>query len=259
VGWLLSSSPAWGVAGAAARLLAGAAHALGSILAPVVEAIFRLLGPVFDALIHILQSWMEGAAEVNITIPQPMTAPETEGVGAEEANEVLAQIGIALRFIATILGAAVLLWMAIRTTRRVRRPLEVGEEDRIEPASDAAPKGKERGLRAFIHSAIRLPGRARGLYHALLVRRVYAQFLEWAAGEGRPRKPAETPLEFGDALARLRPRLQQDLDEITQAYLHVRYGETPEDPNMVNRVLACWDRVRRSAVPARRLDEGNSP
>jgi hypothetical protein len=259
VGWLLSSSAAWSVAGAAARLLAGAARGFGAILAPVVEAIFRLLGPVFDALIHLLQSWMDGAAEVNVTIPQRLVAPEAQGVGAEDANEVLAQLGVALRFIATILGAAVLLWMAVKTTRRVRRPLETGEEDSIEPASDQAPKGKERGLRAFLRSAIRLPGRARGVYHALLVRRVYAQFLGWAAGEGRPRKPAETPFEFGIVLARLKPQLRQDLDEITQAYLHVRYGEAPEDPDMVKRVLASWDRVRRGAVPARLVDEGNSP
>ena len=258
VGWVLSSSAAWSVVEAGARLLAGGARVLASILAPVVEAFFRLVGPVFDALIRMLQSWLEGAEEVKITVPQPIAPPGGEGAEAEEANQVLAQLGVALRLIATVLGAAVLLWMAIRTTRRVRRPFEDGEAETIEPATNLAPGGRARGLRAFLRSAIRLPGRARGLYHALLVRRVYAQLLEWAADRGRPRKPAETPLEFGIALAGLRPQLQEELDAITQAYLHVRYGEAPEDTEMVNRVLASWDRVRRSVAPIRPMDEGNS-
>jgi hypothetical protein len=224
VGWVLCSSAAWSVVEAGARLLAGGARVLASILAPVVEAFFRLVGPVFDALIRMLQSWLEGAEEVKITVPQPIAPPGGEGAEAEEANQVLAQLGVALRLIATVLGAAVLLWMAIRTTRRVRRPFEDGEAETIEPATNLAPGGRARGLRAFLRSAIRLPGRARGLYHALLVRRVYPQLLEWAADRGRPRKPAETPLEFGIALAGLRPQLQEELDAITQAYLHVRRG-----------------------------------
>ena len=258
VGWVLSSSAAWSAAEAAARLLAGTARVLASILAPVVEAIFRIVGPIFDALVRMLQSWLEGAAEVEITVPQPMAPPVGEGVEAEGANQGLAQLGVALRLMATVLGAALLLWMAIRTTRRALRPFEYEEAETVEPASRHAPKGGGRSLRAFLRSAIRLPGRARGVYHALLVRKVYAQLLEWAAGEGRPRKPAETPLEFGVALADLRPPLQPDLDAITQAYLKVRYGEAPENAEMLNGVLASWNRVRRSAAPIRSMEEGNS-
>ncbi len=94
--------------------------------------------------------------------------------------------------------------------------------------------------------------------HAFLVRRVYAQLLDWAAGEGRPRRPAETPLEFGAALEGLRPDLREDLDAITHAYLLVRYGEIPESTEMISAVLASWDRVRRSNSPARLPGEGNS-
>ncbi len=121
-----------------------------------------------------------------------------------------------------------------------------------------ATRGKRPGLVGFLRLVVRLRGRALGWVHALLVRRVYAQLLEWAAGEGRPRRPAETPLEFGAALVGLRPELREDLDAITRAYLLVRYGEIPESTEMIGAVLASWDRVRRSMVPARRPGEGNS-
>ena len=258
VGGMLTSHAAWSVVEAAARVLAGAAQALGSILLPIVEAIFRLIGPIFDALVHLMQSWFEGAEAVEITVPQPIAIGGAEGAEAEATNQVLTQVGVVLRLLASVVGAAVLLWMAIRTTRRARSLFDEGEAETVEAVSDAGQAGRDRGLRAFLRSALRLPGRARGLYHALLVRRVYAQLLEWAAGEGRPRRPAETPLEFGTALAGIRPQLRQDLDTITQAYLHVRYGEAPEDAEMVNGVLAGWDRVRRSVAPIRAPEKGNS-
>ena len=258
VGRTLTSSAAWSVAEAAARALAGGARALGSILLPIVEAVFRLIGPIFDALVHLMQSWFEGAEAVEIAVPQPIALGGAAGAEAEATSQVLAQVGVVLRFLASVIGAAVLLWMAIRTTRRARSIFDGGEAETVEPVSDAGQAGSERGLRAFLRSALRLPGRARGLYHALLVRRVYAHLLEWAAGEGRPRRPAETPLEFGAALAGIRPQVRQDLDTITQAYLRVRYGEAPEDAEMVNRVLAGWDRVRRSVAPIRAPEKGNS-
>jgi hypothetical protein len=248
VGRLLASGPAWGVAGAAARLLVALGRTLTSILGPAVEALLRLFGPIFDAIVRVLRSWLEGAQEVSITVPQPIPPAGAEGGEGNTANEVLAQVGVVLRFLVTVLGAAVFLWLAIRITPRVRQTLEDGEVELIEAAREAEGKGRESGWRSILRSALRRPGRARGLYHALLVRRVYAQLLEWAASKGRPRKPAETPLEFGAALAGIWPPLRQDLDVITRAYLEVRYGEAPERADVVNGVLASWERVRNSVL-----------
>jgi hypothetical protein len=80
---------------------------------------------------------------------------------------------------------------------------------------------------------------------ALLVRRVYAQLLGWAARQGRARRTAETPLEFAAALDGLRPDLRDDVDAITRAYLMLWYGELPESADRTGAVLASWDRVRR--------------
>jgi hypothetical protein len=258
VGLALTSDPAWGAAEAAARALASAARVVASVLAPVVEALLRFLGPIFDAIIGLLRSWMEGAGEARITPPPPLSLGGEEGLATEEASVLLAQMGVVLRIIITAVAVAVLLWMAVRTTRRPRGVPEDREPEAFEPVPDPAVRRKGQGLAGVMRSVARLRDRARGLVHALLVRRVYAQLLEWGARQGRARRPAETPLEFGAALDGLRPDLREDLAAITRAYLQVRYGEMPESADMISAVLASWDRVRGSVPPARRPGEGNS-
>ena len=257
-GLALASDPAWIAADAVARALSAVARILATILAPVVEALIRLLGPIFDAIVGLPRSWMEGAGEPRIVLPAPPSFGADEGKATDEASRVLAQLGVVLRILITAAGVGVLLWMALRTTNRRRSSAEGREPDEFEPMSDPAARGAGAGLAGILRSVARWPGRARGLVHAFLVRRVYAQLLDWAAGEGRPRRPAETPLEFGVALEGLRPDLREDLDAITHAYLLVRYGEIPESTEMISAVLASWDRVRRSKTPARLPGEGNS-
>jgi len=257
-GLALASDPAWRVADAVARLLSAVARMMATILAPLVEALIRLLGPIFDAFIALLRSWMEGAGEARIVMPEPLSFGADEGQAIDEASRLLAQLGVVLRILITVVGVGVLLWMAVRTTRRPRSSADGREPEAFEPVSDPPARGRRPGLAGLLRSVVQLAGRARGLVHAFLVRRVYAQLLEWAPGEGRPRRPAETPLEFGAALGGLRPDLREDLDVITRAYLLVRYGEMPESTEMSSAVLASWDRVRRSVSPARRPGEGNS-
>ena len=60
------------------------------------------------------------------------------------------------------------------------------------------------------------------------------------------------------ALVRWRPELQPDLERITQAYLQVRYGERPESREMIDGVLADWERVRRSRAPSPPKEAENS-
>jgi len=246
-GLALGSPPAWSLVSVAARILSASARALATLLAPVIEAILRLLGPIFEALIGWLRSLMEGAEPARITLPPPQTVGGEDGAAPEAVTRLLGGIGAALRVLLTILGAGVLLWMAVRTTRRPGAEPDGRSLENVEDMEQAS--GRRRGRRSLgdvLRSALGETGGARGLYHALIVRRVYAQLLEWAAREGRSRRPAETPLEFGAALSKRRPDLQADLDILTHAYLQVRYGERPESREMIERVLGCWARVRSS-------------
>ena len=79
---------------------------------------------------------------------------------------------------------------------------------------------------------------------AARIRRIYSHLMELSAELGKPRQPAQTPLEFLPALVELFPASDLDLESITSAYLRIRYGEFPESREEVDQVEAAWKRVR---------------
>ena len=245
-GAVLDAGPLWWVVSQAARLLAFLGSALGRLLTPLIEMLLRLIGPAFDAWIAWLQGLMQGAEPTALAPAPPLSLGGGEPSTSEAATRALTVLGAVLRVLLGVAGAVALLWMALRTTRRESQKAEDVSADAFEALAAGAGSRAERGPGGGLLSALRWPGRARGLVHALIVRRVYAQLLNWAAREGRPRRPAETPLEFGVELASWRPDLKPELELITQAYLQVRYGERPENREMIDAVLAGWERVRRS-------------
>jgi hypothetical protein len=257
-GALLNAGPLWWVAAVVARLLALLGSALERVVTPLVELLIRLFGPAFDAWIAWLQGLMEGADPTALAPAPPLSLGGAETSSSESVTRLLTVVGAVLRVLLGVAGAGALLWMALRTTRRGGLETEDVPADDFEALTAGAGPSGEGGTKRSLRAVLRLPGRARGLVHALMVRRVYAQLLEWAAREGRPRRPAETPLEFGAALARWRPDLQADLERITQAYLQVRYGERPESREMMDSVLAGWARVRRSRAPSLPKEAENS-
>ena len=257
-GLFLGSPPAWSLVSALAGVMSAIARMMATLLAPVIEAILRLLGPVFDALIGWLRSLMQGAEPARITPPAPPVLGGEDSAAPEAVTRLLGGIGAILRVLLTVLGVALLLWMAVRTTRQPGDGADARSPENVEDLEQASGRRGRRSLGDMLRSALRLRGRARGLYHALIVRRVYAQLLEWAAREGRPRRPAETPLEFGVALSVRRPDLRNDLWVLTHAYMQVRYGERPESREMIESVLACWQRVRSSTSVLRTPNGENS-
>ena len=257
-GAVLNAGPLWWVASLVARLLALLGSTLERVLEPLIELLVRLFGPAFDAWIAWLQGLMQGAEPAALAPAAPLLLGGQETSTPESVTRVLTVLGAVLRVLLGVAAAGALLWMALRTTRRAGLEAENMLADDFEALTAGAGSSAERGPKRSLRAALRLPGLARGLVHALMVRRVYAQLLDWAAREGRPRRPAETPLEFGAALVRWRPELQPDLERITQAYLQVRYGERPESREMIDGVLAGWERVRRSRAASLPKEAENS-
>jgi hypothetical protein len=64
---------------------------------------------------------------------------------------------------------------------------------------------------------------------------------------GYPRPTATTPLEFLPELSRIFPESAADLQDITRAYLKVRYGEVPETQAEVDDIETAWKRVEVQA------------
>ncbi len=85
--------------------------------------------------------------------------------------------------------------------------------------------------------------RARRLLAAARIRRIYAMLLGLNARLDNPRPASRTPLEFLPQMEQLFPALSNELTIITDTYLLVRYGGTPESAEDLVRVETAWRRV----------------
>jgi hypothetical protein len=77
------------------------------------------------------------------------------------------------------------------------------------------------------------------------VRQLYAQFLHWTSSKGHPREKFQTPEEYREALYRLMPEMEKNLDLITREYMNVRYGSgIPTDDKLVE-LKNCWHDLKK--------------
>lgn len=68
-----------------------------------------------------------------------------------------------------------------------------------------------------------------------VIEQAYQRMLSWLAQQGHPKRPSQTPLEYGRALQH-KPEFRQagQVLSIIQVYLRWRYGNLPEDADWVN-------------------------
>jgi hypothetical protein len=83
---------------------------------------------------------------------------------------------------------------------------------------------------------------------ATIIRQIYVDLLMLAAELGRPRDASETPLEYQQQLNALFPNQKEHINEITQAYVQVRYGEFPEEKSVVSTVQVAWATIQKAAL-----------
>jgi len=75
------------------------------------------------------------------------------------------------------------------------------------------------------------------------IRALYRSLLRWAAGQGVARLPSQTPLEHLVLLEHGFPQQQDDLRQITQAYLLGRYSQKPVSQEEFDRARQAWRRI----------------
>jgi hypothetical protein len=78
-----------------------------------------------------------------------------------------------------------------------------------------------------------------------LVRYFYRSTLRRAAEGGLPRRAAQTPYEYSATLAQHLPDAQQDIAELTNAFVVAEYSPRPIDDAAAQRARHPWERVRR--------------
>lgn len=78
------------------------------------------------------------------------------------------------------------------------------------------------------------------------IRFFYLAAVRRASEKGVPRQPAETPLEFAKDMKEGWPEAEQDIDHLTDAFLHARYSPQPISKEDVNPIKKTWQQVKSS-------------
>lgn len=79
------------------------------------------------------------------------------------------------------------------------------------------------------------------------IRQIYQDLVSTSGELGVERLEAETPYEFLPRLSGLFPEHQSEVEEITQAYIKIRYGEYPESMTEVEKIEQDWNVIQRVA------------
>lgn len=74
----------------------------------------------------------------------------------------------------------------------------------------------------------------------------YLSLLRHAAEQGVPRGPTQTPYEYTSSLEARLPEVQEEVGELTDAFVEARYSRHDIDPERVSIVRAAWRRVRQA-------------
>jgi hypothetical protein len=126
------------------------------------------------------------------------------------------------------------LWQRLRLrarTIRIQLPVQVVREDKGENGAEA-----KKGWR-FI--------RLGGLSPREKIRYFYLSTVRRAGERGVPRDSAETPLEFAEDLKDGWPEVEEEVEELTDAFLKARYSDDPVVSEDVPEVKETWKDVRR--------------
>ena len=225
------------------------AKVLSSLLISLFTAILLLIFVAMTPLAYVFMFLFEKAmnyfmgniegAEINIQSGQ-----EAVNQVQEQTQEVFRQNLLSIENY-IILGITIVLILVIWYTLRRRgyqhkTPLSL-EEGTI---GDRQKTPRERDLRS-LRDRLNLPG-SYGL-SAIRIRWIYANLCRYGKQLGNPRLPAITPFEYQQNLFNLFPENTLEISEITSAYVAVRYGQIPENPQEIKKLQESWEVLETQA------------
>jgi len=214
-----------------------------------------LLLPLIEVFIYIAEKITEFLSRIIDPESLPGTPDEFQPFPTPELpfeqGEPLIQISPVVTILIVLLILALLVFLIVRrANRRYRYRVPVIDD---EGETIFEPEEIQSRLRRFIYQVregielVRTFGLGRQMLAATVIRRIYTRLLNLAADLGYPRQRSETPYEFQKRLMELFPEQRQQVDLITDAYVHVRYGEVPEEDRIIKLVEDAWELIDKEA------------
>jgi len=72
----------------------------------------------------------------------------------------------------------------------------------------------------------------------------YLAFIRRGGEQGIPRQPAQTPAEYARTLDKALPTAEEDIDQLTEAFIEARYSRHAVKYEDADRVKTIWERIR---------------
>jgi hypothetical protein len=219
-----------------------------TLLDLVAEAIAVILGfwatfpgYLMEWLVRTLSALAEGRPAPELDFPRPIAGggeapPDRSGSsGPSPLVNIAGQLVVLVAFSLVVFLIA---RRAVRGARRRRRSQRV-ERESIPIFGDGLSEPWQRVVDTFRRTSVG------PRYSTRSVRRIYASLAAYAGELGYPRAPAQTPYDFLPTLKRAFPHAQDEVEEITEAYVRVHYAEEPETEDMLTSIRQDWQRLQR--------------
>jgi hypothetical protein len=225
---------------------------LAKLASPVLAAIAWLLQLILTSLIRlfrpILGRWLDSSPVGGI----PEELQQFQQLQQAEVAQGIAQFIFQLikwGFLGLIfVSALAVLAFSIGRVRRARQAGRLGEHESVWETASAAKDVRDalesRWQRWREDLQARL-ARLRGEDYSLVsILQIYASLVKLAAASGLPRHEAATPYEYVATLHKAFPDSAEEVQLITNAYVHAHYGERSFRPEYVQRVRDAWLTIR---------------
>ncbi len=199
----------------------------------VAEWLIELLRPLMSTLSQMLSQLAQ-------IFPQQEQKPNEQIFNGAAFAQTFIPIAKILFMLAIVLGVGYLLARALN-----KRLTQIEDETYARESLDA----REQMQRTTMTKPRKSHARARSL-SAESIRRIYASLVEHARRAGLARQTAETPYEFLPRMANTWHESDDDLREITEAYVATHYAERDMSSELA-RVREAWERIKSKTKNAR--------
>ncbi len=231
------------------------------VLHTLAEGVITLLFVILSPLLFVIQIIYDFIRSIMPEHPANVITP-TSGQGGDNAPVEAPWVSVLFKWLTNGLMIAIVVFIVIAVLAFIwflffarARGKDYENEERETLGTAEVVGGLKQALRdswrrlADALGIFRQFGLGRDLLAALTIRRIYLRMEKLAGTRGFPRALAETPYEYRRALYKAFPGLNGDVQQITDAYVAVRYGEVPESDDELSAVRAAWDHLHSSPEP----------